>query len=418
MQDVENDMDDLFQRAAEDYPLMPGKDDWQLIYDRIKNGSDEPAPVLPLKKKRDAVVPVLATLLILSLASMIALHQYDKSNKETTKSSATTIQTNETERPAAIEATGKTNPANSNASKLLTGSPAKEDVITNAVDDVVYLPSKKDVTTIYSTGNSPFFNSRSTAYLYTEPVNPATENQDLVEKISPALIRYAQPLLYQTKVSRDNLPSAVSAFKKNSRPVANSRFYAGIVADVEFNKGKSMKFNNKGYNYGVVAGYQLSSRIALESGLVINKANYVSKGENFNMSKVDASMPAGMVINNLESNITLLEIPLKIKYDVLVKKNAVLFVTGGISSYIITKEKNNYDVSLNGQPQKVTGIYRDKSYEMPAAINLSAGYQKPLSSLLNIRIEPFLKIPIQGIGVGNLPVTCAGLQVVLTRKFK
>ena len=73
------------------------------------------------------------------------------------------------------------------------------------------------------------------------------------------------------------------------------------------------------------------------------------------MDKVRSTMPSGMVINTLESNSSLIEIPLKAKYDFIHKKNTDVFVTGGVSSYIMTKEKNMYDVTLNGTPGKSSG---------------------------------------------------------------
>ncbi|MEO6720934.1 MAG: porin family protein [Ferruginibacter sp.] len=417
MQDVENDMDDLFQRAAQDYPLKPGKEDWQSVYDRIKDESNEPAPALPLRKKRNTIVTVLATLLVLSLASLVALHQYDTSKSRIPQSSATK-QAGEKPLPSELATIPGSDPENIKDSEPLTGSPVQKDALIEAGNDVMQQPSKKSANTKYAASHSSTFPAGSTVSIYADPVTQEIENQASIEKISPAVISFGQLVQHETTVSRVNLPAAVTATKKNKPLVSSSRLYAGIVAGVGFNKGKSMKFNTKGFNYGFIAGYQLSNRIALESGLIVNNPNYVSKGEYFNMSKMAATMPAGMVINNLESNTTLLEIPLKIKYDVVKKNNAALFITGGISSYIITRETNNYNISMNGQPDKMTGIYADKSYEIPAAIDLSVGYQKRVSSFLNIRVEPFLKIPIQGIGVGNLPVTSAGLQVVLTGKFK
>ena len=129
-------------------------------------------------------------------------------------------------------------------------------------------------------------------------------------------------------------------------------------------------------------------------------------------------MPSGMIINNLKSNCSVIEIPLKAKYDFISKTNFDLFVSGGVSSYIITKEKNVYNVTLNGSQEKLLGVYKKNNYGLPAVANISIGYEHSISKNLNIRIEPYLKIPLQGMGVGSLHVTSAGLQLGITGWFK
>ena len=129
-------------------------------------------------------------------------------------------------------------------------------------------------------------------------------------------------------------------------------------------------------------------------------------------------MPDGMIVNNLESRSRILEIPLKIGYLLYRKRNTNIFVAAGIAAYIMTKEKNNYNITENGNPGKMVGLYEKSNFKMPAAFSVSAGWEHHLSGLLKIRIEPYLKLPMQGIGVGKLPVTSAGIQIGITRQFK
>ena len=68
--------------------------------------------------------------------------------------------------------------------------------------------------------------------------------------------------------------------------------------------------------------------------------------------------------------------------------------------------------------EKVLGVYEKNSYGLPAVANVSVGYEHKISKTFDIRIEPFLKIPLQGIGVGNLRVTSAGLQIGITGRLK
>ena len=51
MQHVDNDMNDLFKRAAEDYPLQAGSGDWESIAKKIADKSDE--DVVPVIKNNN-----------------------------------------------------------------------------------------------------------------------------------------------------------------------------------------------------------------------------------------------------------------------------------------------------------------------------------------------------------------------------
>ena len=93
-------------------------------------------------------------------------------------------------------------------------------------------------------------------------------------------------------------------------------------------------------------------------------------------------------------------------------------MSGGISAYIMTMEKNSYQAILNGNEEQFSGVYRKNDYGLPAVANISFGFEHIVSKFLNLRIEPFLKIPLKGMGMGNLPVTSAGVQLSITHSVK
>jgi hypothetical protein len=113
-----------------------------------------------------------------------------------------------------------------------------------------------------------------------------------------------------------------------------------------------------------------------------------------------------------------IEIPLKVKYDVIDKKKGELFVTAGISTYILTKENNQYYALINGSPQNSNVIYTDKKTYLAGGLNLSTGYSIHLKKKTDIRIEPYMQMPFKGTGVGSMRVTTAGLNIGITRALR
>ena len=194
--------------------------------------------------------------------------------------------------------------------------------------------------------------------------------------------------------------------------------YVGVITGLDFSKVGSGSFDNMGFDAGFLLGYRISQALSFETAFMWNKKIYYSDGKHFNLDKVGSTMPSGMIINSLNSHSSVIEIPIKARYDFIRKTSSDLFFAGGVSAYIMTKEKNMYHVTYNGTQEKVLGVYEKNSYRLPAVANVSIGYERNISRLLDIRIEPFLKIPLQGIGVGSLPVTSAGLQIGITGHLK
>lgn len=49
---------------------------------------------------------------------------------------------------------------------------------------------------------------------------------------------------------------------------------------------------------------------------------------------------------------------------------------------------------------------------------LSAGYEFAVNGKTKIRIEPYVKMPLQGIGIGSLPISSTGLYLGITHSFR
>ena len=103
------------------------------------------------------------------------------------------------------------------------------------------------------------------------------------------------------------------------------------------------------------------------------------------------------------------------KYNFSKKKNS-FYGKAGISTYLMTKENNNYNAVVSGQQQNINSTYTNTHCYTAATVNIGAGYQFGITKKLKIGIEPYLQIPLKGIGIGYMPVTSTGIQLVLTHK--
>ncbi|HEV8082704.1 MAG TPA: outer membrane beta-barrel protein [Chitinophagaceae bacterium] len=427
MQHLENDMDDLFQRAAENYPLQEGKSDWENIAKRISDNTNSPEVIAPLQNNKNKKFIVL-TLLLFTLVAGWLIFQNTRTG--------TNNNSNKTELVKKSEANPNSEVDNDNPviSSEEHGSNINDK---NNIDDKnksAIRPSYKSSSHINSSvSNGSFFFDNSN----TTQTRKGVVNEDAIEENSysnnyfylpPTGIEESTGISEFNKSSFENLISATlnenpDLSGKNKKQALNIKqknkgIYIGVVAGPDFSKVQSGSFANTGFDAGVLLGFNINRKFSFETGIMWTKKIYESEGKNFSMDKVRSTMPVGMEIDNLTSRSSFIEIPVKGKYNFAIKNKSDLFVSGGVSAYIMTKEKNAYNVSLNGNREKLLGVYEKDNYCMPAVANVSIGYEHSVSKSLDIRIEPFLKIPLQGMGVGSLPVTSAGLQLGIISRLR
>jgi hypothetical protein len=125
----------------------------------------------------------------------------------------------------------------------------------------------------------------------------------------------------------------------------------------------------------------------------------------------------GMKLESVQGNITIIEFPLLLKYNLVRGSQWNLFSTAGISSYSLAGETNNYQLLVNGTRQNMVSNYENGSRYFAAAVDLGLGYELRTSERLRLRLEPYLKIPLRGIGVGTVPVQSMGAHMGLTYGF-
>lgn len=204
------------------------------------------------------------------------------------------------------------------------------------------------------------------------------------------------------------------AVKKTSKLKSNY-FYAGAAASVDLTFIKFQKTTKPGFNAGIVAGYRFNKKWQVETGLIIDKKNYYTKGDYFDKSKVPYLN--WVDLKSVSGYCSMYEIPLNARFNFREIKNHTWFASAGISSYLMKKEYYNYGYNYNGSYHNRDYTYTTPEKDWAAVINLSAGYELKAGTKNYLRFEPYYKIPVKGVGTGSLPLSSAGLNVAFTRRI-
>ena len=106
----------------------------------------------------------------------------------------------------------------------------------------------------------------------------------------------------------------------------------------------------------------------------------------------------------------IIEVPLNFRYYPIKKLKQNWFISSGMSSYFMLKEKYSLlyeykngkayteDIEINGNNQHVFGIW-----------NFGFGYEQKLGEKFAIQAEPYFRLPFVGIGQGNLDLKSMGI---------
>ena len=191
------------------------------------------------------------------------------------------------------------------------------------------------------------------------------------------------------------------------------RLYIGITAGGDVSWVRAQKTSKPGTSLGFVAGFQLNKHFALEAGVAKSRKNYYSDGQYFDKTGLGINYN----IATVEGFCSMWEIPVTLKYTIHPGKNNRFYGQAGVSSYLMKKEDYDYTAKYNGQVYKYNKVYNNASRNWLTALHLGAGYEAKLGKNSSFRIEPYARLPLGGMGVGKLHVTSMGVNAGITKKI-
>lgn len=434
MQYVNDDMDELFRRAAENYPLNTSSADWNKVLTALQGQAQEQTIA---EKKRNKNGRLLWLLLLLPLgficnqlyspgifigkqasktgdANENVTGERGTSQKNTNSSSFSDNNNDNNTVTAAGTKVGKGPSAESaNKNSFEPGTPASKTSY-SSYPGYLKTEQKSYLSNNITHTKTPITNRQTGADLFTTGEDVHSRNY-----VSQVLFSHFLQDDVTASVTKELHPLFSSSEENSKQPIRvarRKRFYAGVVGGVDATTIKFQKIENAGATYGVLFGYQFNKKWSIETGAFVEKKYYYTEGKYFNTSKLP--IPPSWQIENVSGNCKMIEVPVSFKYNFSAHKNSNWFATAGSLSYFMKKQDYTYDYYYGSW-----GPYtRRVPYDTSAAyffsnIGFSIGYSHRLGNVAELRVEPYVKIPVSGIGAGSLPMLSTGLQIGITKKF-
>jgi hypothetical protein len=423
MYELNDNLDELFRRAAKDYPLDTNSADWNKLQEAMQKATARNSvsyiPGSGGKNKR-RLLWLLLLLLPLSWISYKYSGRSDKAELAKTENAGKTvaIATNETDnnniikreetphlaqvsRPVPASYLAHNNSKLSNE-KARDRSPAPADfdkqkrsnnIEQNVKDKTasVLIKDNENIHTLTS-GNS---------------VTTGNKEQTKTDSTAGAKTLAAQKETQQEKTNTEKI------IKKNSKARG---LYIGVTGGPDLSSVKWQGIKNAGLNGGIIIGYQWNKRFSVESGVIWNKKYYYSNGEYFSTEKI--YLPPNTKIENVKGDCNMIEWAVNLRYNLKTGNAGAWSVMAGASSYFMMKENYDYQyLYTNGQTANRYRTYTNASDNWLSVINLAFTYSHKLGRTGNLRIEPYIKLPIKGLGIGSLPIMSSGLSIGFIKKI-
>ena len=161
-----------------------------------------------------------------------------------------------------------------------------------------------------------------------------------------------------------------------------------------------------GTNFAAIVEFQLNGRWSIQSGIGFSKKNYQAAGTDYNPP--EGFWYYGVIPDNTEATCEVLEIPINARYYFNPTNRNRLFASTGLSSYLMLSEDYYYQYEKYNPHLVKSWSVRNENQHYFGIYNLSAGYQWKVSERWFLEVEPFIKIPLKGVGFGKVDLWSTG----------
>jgi hypothetical protein len=204
----------------------------------------------------------------------------------------------------------------------------------------------------------------------------------------------------------------VKTEKASLKPIfrRGPRFTLSILAAPDINAVNSFNRNQVGTNLGFQLGIRLSKKFTITTGAAYAVKPYDASGSQYNSANWQGKALADLP-TNVAANCKVLDIPINLNYRFYSKGKNAFSLGSGLSSYIMLRENYRFDYADgSGMPSYDIQI-NNKNKHILGVLNLNATYERKINSKFSTIIQPYMKLPLTGIGNGRVDLKSTGVAV-------
>lgn len=420
MQDEEFDhMDDLIRAASNSY--HPAYDD--KAWDKMEVLLDKHLPQKDGRRRPVALVLLIA--LLVGGAFFVLLYPWDKQSGKSISDNRTT-QANKLSIPNKDGANNTTKSLQQNTGSLVlpvTGTDEQVSLAKHA--------SKFSSKTIghFSIQNADIITGNNIAPSQKQETGQPVETNNTETRLSLAeeineplltrLIALPQQIGNSKKIAgspiKGTANTAIAASIQpapTKKPATNKGFANNFAVTISAGPDVSfIGFKDPGkthLTYGAGLSYTLFKRLTVKAGFY--KATKIYSAEPGEYHPPAGYWTYNTDLQRVDANCKVYEIPLSLAYSFGQTAKHSWFTSVGMSSYLMKSETYNYLYKNQaGQTMYKGWTLLNKNKHYFSVLTVSGGYQYQLNKRVSFAAEPYLKLPLHGVGFGKIKLNSGGL---------
>jgi hypothetical protein len=194
------------------------------------------------------------------------------------------------------------------------------------------------------------------------------------------------------------------------------RWSMAFLLNPEFSTTKDFNFYKLGFTAGIIGEYYFSQRLSLLAGGIYSKKIYTAEG--YDYTPEQNYWPHHITPTSVRATCNVIEIPLNIRYRFLKKETYNVFVSSGLSSYIMLNEHYNYQYNVDAPGLITSSQVINKNRYFLKVYNLSAGFEKFVGKSWSVQAEPYIQLPFCGLGEGKIKLISTGMYFSVKHYFR
>jgi Outer membrane protein beta-barrel domain len=277
-------------------------------------------------------------------------------------------------------------------------------------------PNRQESSAVVKT-NIPSDQSEGTSNAGIASDNAPSTTSDVVKEDvakNPAPLISTQTDTAHQSIEKETAPKADAtsavAKKKQKKSSSNKKgFDFGVVAGSDLSTVNYKYVVKPGYNIGLAVNYRFPSRWGLSAAMIYTRKNYTISGSDYHVR----SLPANIKVIKAEGDCAMWELPVQLTYRFATAPKHSWFVGGGISSYFMKNENYAFHSMVNGMYNYSERSYAANHNYAISMIAIDLGYEQQLSRSLSLQVRPYARLPLKDVGYGNIRLSSYGLNFQL-----
>jgi hypothetical protein len=301
--------------------------------------------------------------------------------------------------------------------KAITGTkkksvPDKQKVTVNdkkqdALTSNKYQQQKDDNDIVPAIVNADIATTNTVTKTGVENISKRADNKDVLTDDSAAMKKDSPADSVQ--VNKTGEPVVEQPVAKKAKNKKANSFFFSLSAGPDVSFAGTSKLGKTKMITGLGIGYTFKDRLTLRTGFYTGRKIYSASAANYNPpTDFYVYYP---YLQKVDADCKVYEIPVLLNYNFGASAKQNWFLSTGLSSLLMKSESYTYfyKYTATGPTLNAKWSVKDQNKHFFSVLTLSGGYQRNLGKSLSLMVEPYIKMPLSGVGYGKVKLNSTGV---------